>query len=263
MEETNSPIQQEPGNTESNPQDCQNEKKNKSKILTIILLAVAAIVASTITPIITSQIAGLVFLGIASYSQKDNPKIEDFQVYLENKYGKQKEFYYTGKFDNCNWFETGKCSYTFSSNELDKASFIVTGQRISDDGYKDTKFIFTDNYEDKKNLEKLKLEYYSLLDNAIPYNYHLELNRINSDKTPTLHAYVNFNDIPDIESIDQDALKTKILAAIPEQYQNIEIEFEIVIYDGDNTYGFLEECPDGFSGSYGSNGANSCSFYIK
>ena len=44
-------------------------------------------------------------------------ELEEYQTYLEDKYGKDKGFYMVRE-SMCNWFELGECTYLFSSNEL-------------------------------------------------------------------------------------------------------------------------------------------------
>jgi len=238
-----------------------SKKKLKIKIIIIILIAIAA---TFIVPFVVSQMLIWIFVGLVEDSQKDAPKVEDYQTYLEEKYGTDKEFYYTGK-ENCNWFETGRCSYEFSSNELNGTSFTVTSERESrDDGKKE--YIFKDDYKSRKKLAALEVQYYGFLDSTIPYDYQLEMQQYSFSTNPTLYIYVKYNDIPNIGEINPTALRADILGAIPEQYQNINIEFEVILYAGSGvSYGYLEKCPEFFdSGSYSSDdGANSCSLTIK
>ena len=259
MEENEPFIESEFDNIEENKSDYSNSKKPKSKILTIILLVIAALAIMAITPLILI----LIFMGIVSYGQKDAPKVEDYQIYLEEKYGTDKGFYHTGE-GNCNWFETGECSHEFSSNELNGASFTVTSERKYYDNNK-TEYIFWDDYETRKNFEKLKPKYYEFLNSVMPYDYQLELEQFSFMDIPTLYIYVKYNNIPDIEKIDSYALRASILGAIPEQYQNIDIKFEVIVYAGSGvSYGYLKKCPEFFdSGSYSNEGADSCSFSIK
>lgn len=248
-----------------NNHDANKTTKPKTVIKMVIkVVVVFAIVFSTL-----SLLLYCIFIGVISNINKDTPKVEDYQSYIENKYGADKGFYYVEK-GNCNWFETGSCSYLFSSNELNGARFSVWSEREYNGNNQSTKYVFGDNYDRRKELEALKPQYYNFLEDVIPYNYDLELrddyfvrNWLN------LEILVKYNDIPSIEEINPTTLKESIISAIPQQYlKNIDIEFTVVIYAGSGvSYGYLERCPEFFdSGSYASSkpeSANSCTISIK
>lgn len=259
--ETGTPIisPENPTDAINFPDTTKTNNKNKH-LARIILIAVGS---TLLFSLVISLILILIFMGLVSNAEKNVPRLEEYQSYLENKYGTDKDFYNLGE-PNCNWFETGECSYLFSSNELSGASFHVTSKRKYYDSGK-TEYVFEDDYEQTKEFETLKLKYNEFLVGAIPYAFQLELRQFSFEQNPTLNIIVKYSDIPDINAIDFVALRQSILNAIPEQYvKDLSIEFEVIIYDNGIEYGHLEECPDSFDrGSYGSEGANSCSIDIK
>ena len=262
--------------TESNTfnndiQIIENDLKanKKTKLKSVVKKVVKITIVSTIVFSVINLLLFGFFIGVLLNFEKDLPKVEEYQSYIENKYGTDKGFYYV-KEGNCNWFETGSCSFLFSSDELNGATFAIWSEREYDDNGQNKKYIFGDNYNRRKELEALKPQYYGFLENSIPYDYELELRDHYSKRNwLNLEILVKYNDIPNINEINPTTLRESIINAIPQQYlNNTDIDFTVVVYAGsDVSYGYLEECPKFFdSGSYGGyepEGAIDCTISIK
>ena len=93
------------------------------------------------------------------------PSAWEYQKYLEEKYGKDEGFSYTGKFgeNGCSYFDIGSCEKIFYSSKSDK-EFVV---RYKNNG------VFTDQYWIRKNESGLADYYRSLFNEIIPYDYSL------------------------------------------------------------------------------------------
>lgn len=114
-------------------------------------------------------IIGLLFLGtllLNGCSLVKKIDLAEYQTYLEDKYGKDKDFYMVEK-STCNWFELGGCSYFFSSNELDGEKFEVHGSTQNGNHH------FGDEYIKVKYEKSLENHYKNLLMDAFNFNYEM------------------------------------------------------------------------------------------
>lgn len=114
-------------------------------------------------------IIGLLFLGtllLNGCSLIETIDLEEYQTYLEDKYGKDKDFYMVEK-STCNWFELGGCSYFFSSNELDGEAFEVHGSTRNGEHH------FGDEYIKIKHERRLQSYYKNLLSDTFNFDYEI------------------------------------------------------------------------------------------
>ncbi len=100
----------------------------------------------------------ILFLNVCSLIE--SIELEEYQAYLEDKYGKDKGFYMVRE-NTCNWFELGYCNYSFSSNELNGETFTINGTLNVE------KPKFEDNYIAAKYKNQLELYYKQLFDSTL------------------------------------------------------------------------------------------------
>lgn len=121
----------------------------------------------------------LLFLGtllLSGCSLVETIDLEEYQAYLENRYGKDKNFYMVEK-STCNWFEFGGCSYFFSSSELKGEKFEIHGSTYNGEHH------FGDEYIKIKYEKPLQNYYKNLLGDTFNFNYEMTTsNRIDYDE---------------------------------------------------------------------------------
>ena len=139
--------------------------------------------------------------------------VEEYQQYLENKYGKDKDFRMIGE-GSGDWFETGYKEYMFISN--DSKEFSVTGKFLN--GEKN----FKDNYIEKKYKDRLESYYKDLLADVLKFDYNID----------SVSYYDNNNnvDISFEEYLKYEALKIHLYL----ETTNTNINFELLQSDINN-----------------------------
>ena len=156
-------------------------------------------------------IIGLLFLGtflLNGCSSIETIDLEEYQTYLENRYGKDKDFYMVDK-STCNWFELGSCAYIFSSNELGNENFTIYGSTHNG------RHNFSDNYIEVKYKNNLETYYKNLLGNA--FNFAYEMTTYTDISYDTMEPNVSFEEYLNYENLDlQITFKTA--------YENINLQ---------------------------------------
>lgn len=168
-------------------------------------------------------------------------EVEEYQAYLENKYGKDKGFYMVEEY-RCNWFELGTCSYLFSSNELNGETFQIVGEVNGGEN------IFTETYIGAKYENRLAAYYKNLLGSALNFNYTIDFipNYESIDPEITFEDYLKYDDLNLYisiktydENIDVQLLQTVVSNIIKtNQIKNVS---EISLVVNDNS----DECDGG------------------
>lgn len=162
----------------------QNQKQTKHKKIRIALIMLAIVISLVIAKCVHDSFSG--------------PFIFEYQNYLNNKYGKNEKFSYTGKHseNGCPMFNADFCEQLFTSGNSNE-EFIVR--------YQDGKF--TDQYYLVKYSKEFDDYYYEkygkLFEDIIPYDYNISLDVIypyfGSDKKQTF-----FKDV--VRDVEKDEL---------------------------------------------------------
>lgn len=168
-------------------------------------------------------------------------EVEEYQAYLESKYGKDKGFYMVEEY-RCNWFELGTCSYLFSSNDLNGETFQIVGEVNGGEN------IFTETYIGAKYNNRLEDYYKNLLGSSLNFNYTIDFipNYESIDPEITFDDYLKYDDLNLYisirtydENINIQQLRTTISSIImTNQIKNIDT-ISLVINDNS------DECDGG------------------
>ena len=213
------------------------------------------------------------------------PSISEYQKYLEDKYGKNENFSYTGRHgtNGCPMFNAGFCEQLFTSEKSNK-EFKVIYNKHSTSKFSDQYYLA--KYE--KEFEKYYYEKYGkFLKDIIPYDYNISLDVIypsfGPDKkqtsfTDVVHDVENDEiykwskpdiiinidykaiDTTKIEYIDYDSMKLQINNLIQENKIQLQNKATIELKINMGGAGRTGMCPDGFdtigNGSYNTNKAD-------
>ena len=140
-------------------------------------------------------IIGLLFLGtllLNGCSLIETIDLEEYQTYLEDRYGKDKGFYMVDK-STCNWFELGSCAYVFSSNELDGEYFTIYGSTYN------SEHNFSDDYIEVKYKNNLETYYKNLLSDTFNFNYemttYMDIDYDEIDPNISFEEYLNHENL--------------------------------------------------------------------
>lgn len=175
-------------------------------------------------------------------------EVEEYQTYLENKYGKDKGFYMVEEY-RCNWFELGTCSYLFSSKELNGETFEIIGEISHGEN------VFNEWYIGAKYKKSLENYYKNLLGNALNFNYTMNItaNYDNIDAEITFNDYLKYDKLDLViqietndENVNVELLQTKVKNIInSNQIKNIDlINLHIDRCSGEN---YTDECFDNYT----------------
>lgn len=130
----------------------KEEKVNKHKVLKTILKFIGI-------SFLVWIVIGIVGFGVLFKSVSRTIKVEEYQTYLENKYGKDKNFRMLRE-GSGDFFNTGDKQYWFVSNEASD-EFSVVGS------FSNGKHVFVDNYIEVKYKQKLESYYKDLFDTTL------------------------------------------------------------------------------------------------
>lgn len=183
----------------------KKEKNNKSKVLKTILIFLGF-------SILVWILIGMFGLGAFFKSVSKTIKVEEYQTYLEDKYGKDKNFRMVEE-GSGDLFQTGNKQYWFVSNETNDERFSVDGS------FSNGKKVFTDNYIAAKYKEQLELYYKQLFDSALGVDCKIEdtyADSTNLNPNASFEEYLKHEDLDlyiDLDSLfadfDRETLKVK------------------------------------------------------
>lgn len=212
--------------TPKNQIDIQNEnpqkQKNWWKTLKALCLIILGLALFILIPVLTIR-----YLTDEYYngSIATGPAIIDYQKYLENKYGKNENFYYVETNGNdCPIFEAGFCIRKFSTEALNGKTFDVRYQKSANSDYSDQYWLI--RYD-----SQLDTYYRGFFDNIISHDYSLEFRGTLNDQNVSNMSFeellssdslsvdikilTTYENVPDISNIDFETLKTKISDIAP------------------------------------------------
>ena len=180
------------------------------------------------------------------------PSVSSYQYYLEDKYGKDEDFSYAGKYgkNGCPAFDGGFCERVFVSQKTGK-EFEVR--------YDVSEKSFEDQYWVVKNESEINSYYRGIFDEIVPYNYSLSFNGWlrrqdapiitmddlleNENVHIEIRIDIDYKDIPDIEGINIDGLKSVIREKADDNPLLKMKDVWLSIYMDDSDH--VEDCPDG------------------